>query len=96
MLCNTTCHYKLILKMHSILCPIRSLFSSLRSFLGEGEAIYVDLPGKRASEATVPVSILVTSVRPDMVLIRGLEIILIQLTVPYDSRETSIVRDPGN
>jgi len=85
--------------MNSVLCHIRSLFSSLRSFLGEGEAIYVDLPGKRASEApqaTVPVSILVTSARPDMVLIRGLEIILIELTVPYDSRETSIVRDPGN
>ena len=66
------------------------LFSSLRSFLGEGEALYVDLPGKRASEApqaTVPISILVTSARPDMVLIRGLEITLIELTVPYDSRE---------
>ena len=76
--------------MHSVLCPIRSLFSSLRSFLGEGEALYVDLPGKHASEApqaTVPVSTLVTSARPDMVLIRGLEIILIELTVPYDSRE---------
>ena len=66
------------------------LFSSLRSFLGEGEALYVDLPGKWASEApqaTVPISILVTSARPDMVLIRGLEITLIELTVPFDSRE---------
>ena len=50
----------------------------------------MDLPGKRASDtpqATVPVSILATSARPDMVLIRGLEITLIELIVPYDSRE---------
>ena len=66
------------------------LFSSFKSFLGEGEALYVDLPGKRASDtpqATVPVSILATSDRPDMVLIRGLENTLIELTVPYDLRE---------
>lgn len=50
----------------------------------------MDLPGKCASEtpqATVPVSILATSTRTDMILIRGLEIILIELTVPHDSRE---------
>ena len=49
------------------------LFSSFKSFLGEGEALYVDLPGKRASDtpqATVPVSILATSARLDMVLIK--------------------------
>ena len=38
--------------------------------------------------STVPVSILATtSARPDMVLIRSMEITLIELTVPYDSRE---------
>ena len=66
------------------------LFSSFKSFIGEVEALYVDLPGKRASDtpqATVPVSILATSVRPDMVVIRGLEITLIEFTVPYNSRE---------
>jgi len=50
----------------------------------------MDLPGKCASEtpqATVPVSILATSTRTDMILLRGLEIILIELTLPLDSRE---------
>ena len=60
------------------------LFSSFKSFLGEGEALYVDLPGKRASDTPQATA---TSARPDMVLIRGLEITLIELTVPYDTRE---------
>ena len=53
--------------------------------------LYVNLPGERASktpQSTVLISILATSVRPDMALIRGKEITLIDLTVPYDSRKT--------
>ena len=72
---------------HSILLK---LFSFMRSFLEEEDVLYADLPGKRVSEnptSTVPVSILATSARPDMVLIRSMEITLIELTVPYDSRE---------
>jgi len=34
------------------------------------------------------VSILATSVRSDMVLIGGLDVTLIELTLPHDSRET--------
>ena len=62
----------------------------MRSFPEDDDVLYVDLPGKQASEnppSTVPVSILATSARPDMVLIRSMEITLIELTVPYDSRE---------
>ena len=62
----------------------------MRSFLEVEDVLYVALPGKRASEnpsSTVPVSILVTSARPDMVLIRNMLITLIELTVPYDLRE---------
>ena len=65
------------------------LYSFMRSFL-EKDVLYIDIPGKRSSEnpsSTVPVSILATSVRPDMVLIRNMVITLIELTVPYDSRE---------
>ena len=36
---------------------------------------------------TVPVSILDTPAKPDMVLIRVLHITLIELTIPYDSQE---------
>ena len=62
----------------------------MSSFLEDEDVLYVDLPGKRTSEnpsSTVPVSILATSPRPDMVLIRNMVITLIELTVPYDSRE---------
>ena len=62
----------------------------MRSFLEVEDVLYVDLPGKHASEnpsSTVPVSILATSARPDMVLIRNMVITLIELIVPYDSRE---------
>ena len=62
----------------------------MRSFLEVEDVLYVDLPGKRASEnpsSTVPVSILVTSARLDMVLIRNMVITLVELTVPYDLRE---------
>ena len=62
----------------------------MRSFLEDDNVLYVDLPGKHASEypsSTVLVSILATSARPDMVLIRNMVITLIELTVPYDSRE---------
>ena len=35
------------------------------------------------------VSILVTSARPDMVLIKNMLITLVELTIPYDSERTS-------
>ena len=66
------------------------LFSFMRSFLEDKDVLYIDLPGKHASEnpsSTVPVSILVTTARPDMVLIRNMVITLIEITVPYDFRE---------
>ena len=62
----------------------------MRFFLEDEYVLYVDLPGKNASEnssSTVPVSILETSARQDMVLIRNMVITLIELTVPYDSKE---------
>ena len=66
------------------------LVSSLKIFIGTDDALYANLLGKHASEtpqSTVPISILATSARADMVLIRGKEITLIELTVLYDSRK---------
>ena len=58
----------------------------MTSFLEDKDVLYVDLLGTRASEntsSTVSVSILATSARLD----RNMVITLIELTVPYDSRE---------
>ena len=58
----------------------------------DNEVLYADLyqdnvPLKTYPPSTVPVSILATSARPDMVLMRSTEIFLLEFTVPYDSRE---------
>ncbi len=55
----------------------------MRFFLQDEDVLYVDLPGKHASE-NPSVSFLATSARPGIVPII---ITLIELFVPYDSRE---------
>ena len=65
----------------------------MRLFLEDEDVLHVDLAGKCASEnpsSTVPISIPATSARPHMVLIRNMVITMIELTVPYDSRENLI------
>ena len=42
---------------------------------------------KKNPQFSVPVSIQATSARPDMVVIRGLQIAMMVLTVPYNSGE---------
>ena len=76
------------------LCPVCQKrppsFSFMRYFLEDDDVLYNDLPGKCASKnplSTVPLSIVATSARPKMVLITSMEVILIELTVPCDSRE---------
>ena len=62
----------------------------MRSFLKDEDVIYVDQPGKHASENTsliVSHSFLVISARPDMVLVRNMVLTLIELIVLYNLRE---------
>ena len=69
---------------------LRCLYNTLRShFLPDAE-IYADLPGLRASDsppATLPLRILVTSARPDIVIIDGDVITLLELTIPINTKE---------
>ena len=61
---------------------LQCLFHILKSTDTE---IYADLPGLRASDsppATVPLHVLVTSARPDIVIIEDATITLLELTIP--------------
>ena len=56
-----------------------------------GEKLYADLLGFRASDnpySTIPPDILVTSARQEIVLVRPREVILLELTIPYNSPES--------
>ncbi len=69
-------------------CALKTLASALVRRIEPGEKLYVDLPGYQASDnppSTIPSDILVTSARPDIVLVRPSEVILLKLTIPYNS-----------
>ena len=60
----------------------------LRSHLPDGSTLYADLPGHRALDnppSTVPLSIVPTTARPDIVIIQDKTIKLLELTVPANT-----------
>ena len=69
---------------------LKSWLSPLKH-LDHNIALYADLPSMRASEnpvATIPEDILVTSARPDIVLVGVDEVTLTELTIPHKSMES--------
>ena len=65
---------------------------SIKKHLDSETTLYADLPGMRANEnpastIRIPEVILVTSARPDIVLVEG-EVTLIELTIPHNSLES--------
>ena len=70
---------------------LRTLVKSIQKHLDDNIALYADLPSMRASEnpvATIPEDILITSARPDIVLVGVDEVTLIELTIPHNSMES--------
>ena len=66
------------------------LFHIPKSNLPTDTEIYADLPGLMASEsppAAVPLHILVTSARPDIVIIEDVTITSLKLTIPINAKE---------
>ena len=69
---------------------LRCLYNTLQSHFLPDTEIYADLPGLTASDsppATLPLRILVTSARPDIVIIDGDVITLLELTIPINTKE---------
>ena len=67
---------------------LKILANGLRKCLQPGERLYADLPEMRATDVpptTIQAEILDTSACPDIVIVRASEIILIELTVLYNS-----------
>jgi len=63
----------------------------LEDYIEPGEMLYADIPGFRASDnphSTIPPDIVITSTRPDIVLVRPREVSLLELTIPYNSPES--------
>ena len=68
------------------------LVKGLRTALPEAR-ILADLPGLRAEEnppSTIPSELLVTTARPDIVVIANQEVTLVELTIPFNSPESLI------
>ena len=64
----------------------------LKDHLEPDLVLFADLPGMRASDnpqGIIPDSILVTSARPDIVIIERKVVTLIELTIPHNSLNSS-------
>ena len=64
------------------------LVSSLKPLLSPEERFHADLAGYRVSDnpqSTVPQEIIVTTARPDIVVIKDKHILLIELTIPFNT-----------
>ena len=63
----------------------------VRPQLSDDEYLYTDIPGLRAQEnpaSTIPLVLMVTTTRPDMVYINVNTVVLIELTIPFKSPES--------
>ena len=71
-------------------CALLAIVEGIRPLLGDGTKLYADLPGMRANDSptsTIPENLLITSARPDIVLVGDCEVTLIELTIPHNSKE---------
>ena len=66
---------------------LNSIFSFFKSVNENNLEMICDLPGSLEGISTIPSDIVVTNLRPDLVLIdrQSMEITMLELTVPYDS-----------
>ena len=55
--------------------------------------MFCDLPGKHVGISTVPTSVPITSLRPDLVIVNESEknITILELTVPFDSNIETLI-----
>ena len=73
-------------------CALSAIQNGIKSHLPSKSPLTADLPGLRACEnpvSTIPDWILVTSARPDIVIVSEKEkMALIELTIPHNSLES--------
>ena len=75
-------------------CVLSTSTSILRSYLSTETTIYADLPNQRATEhppSTIPPSILVTPLKPDLVLLhKDKQATVIELTCPMNTKSNLV------
>ncbi len=66
---------------------LNKLFGTLKSLIPDSIKIYCDLPGYMQGISTVPTNIVITSLKPDLVLVddESKSVVIFELTVPFDS-----------
>ena len=87
--CPTSLNQGRLTWRHDSVLP--KIVQGITPVLSEGDTLYADLQGYRACDnppATIPLDIMVTSARPDLVILRHKGILLIELTIPYNSPES--------
>ena len=72
---------------------LMKIVKGLKQLLPPVYNLYSDLDGCRASDnppATIPPELLVTTARPDIGIINGSDVLLLELTVPHNSKQSII------
>ena len=66
---------------------LNELYNFWKPLLNENEEMFCDLPGNHVGISTLPTSVLITSLRPDLVIVNESEkdITILELTVPFGS-----------
>ena len=67
---------------------LASMLNLIRPHLKDGMIVYCDMPGHQAPHGgTIPPHVLVTALKPDIVIIneRSQEVIILELTCPWDA-----------
>ena len=70
---------------------LRKIDQSIRPQLSADESLYTDLRGLKAQKnptSTVPPNLVVTTARPDMVYVNNDTVVLIELTIPFNSPDS--------
>ena len=73
---------------------LKSLVKGLQDHIEHTIILYADLSNMRASDnppAAILESILITSARPNIMLVEDNEITLLQLTIPHNSMESIVI-----
>ena len=69
---------------------LQTLVKAIIPALGQSETLYADLPGLRSSNnppATIPQDLSTSSDRPDLVVISGSDVHILELTIPANTSE---------
>ena len=69
---------------------LQAIARSVKAVLNPTQRLYADLPGLRACSnppATIPINLSTSSDRPDLVIVSGSDLTILELTIPANNME---------